>query len=177
MAEKGENKILIIITICIILISIGLSGCVEDDENNKINRCVNFHIENISIKDIEFDMKAVIINISFMESNSAYTYYDWYKAGITIKKAHLKSNKDYQIEISLINNNSTLKIFGNERKIDGFIKYSDNDIFLIKINNGNSSDIEGDSKEIIMKPEDNKLIAFYGLDANISIRLIPFLIT
>jgi hypothetical protein len=32
MAEKGGTKILAIVTICIILVSIGFSGCVEDDE-------------------------------------------------------------------------------------------------------------------------------------------------
>jgi hypothetical protein len=31
MAEKGETKIIAIFTICIMLISIGLSGCVEED--------------------------------------------------------------------------------------------------------------------------------------------------
>ena len=35
MAEKGETKIIAIITICIMLISIGLSGCVDDDNNKK----------------------------------------------------------------------------------------------------------------------------------------------
>jgi hypothetical protein len=37
MAEKGGNKIIAIVTICIILISIGLSGCVEDDGNGENN--------------------------------------------------------------------------------------------------------------------------------------------
>jgi len=37
MAEKDENKILVIITICIILIFIGFNGCItqEDNENNE----------------------------------------------------------------------------------------------------------------------------------------------
>jgi hypothetical protein len=33
MAEKGGTKILGVITICIMLFTIGFSGCVEDDEN------------------------------------------------------------------------------------------------------------------------------------------------
>ena len=35
MAEKEKTKILTILTICIMLISVGLSGCVEEDEENK----------------------------------------------------------------------------------------------------------------------------------------------
>ncbi len=35
MAEKGRIKILAIITICIMLISIGFSGCIKDDDNKK----------------------------------------------------------------------------------------------------------------------------------------------
>lgn len=35
MAEKGETKLLVIITICVILISIGLGGCIGDDDEKK----------------------------------------------------------------------------------------------------------------------------------------------
>jgi hypothetical protein len=35
MAEKGETKIMAIITICVILLSISFSGCVGDDENEE----------------------------------------------------------------------------------------------------------------------------------------------
>ena len=41
MAEKGETKIFAIITICIMLVSIGFAGCIEDDENNEKNKNKN----------------------------------------------------------------------------------------------------------------------------------------
>jgi hypothetical protein len=37
MAEKGETKIMAIITICVILLSISFSGCVGDDEKDDDN--------------------------------------------------------------------------------------------------------------------------------------------
>ena len=62
MAEKGGTEILGIFTICIILFSIGLSGCIGDEETNNTNRCVNFHIENIVIEAKDFDMNTVLEN-------------------------------------------------------------------------------------------------------------------
>jgi hypothetical protein len=37
MAEKGGTKIIITITICIMLVTIGFSGCVEDEKDNTDN--------------------------------------------------------------------------------------------------------------------------------------------
>ena len=47
MADSGETKIIAIITICIMLISIGLSGCVEEDEYKP-----DISISNVSDQDV-----------------------------------------------------------------------------------------------------------------------------
>jgi hypothetical protein len=50
MAEKGGTNLIMIFTICIILISIGFSGCIEDDvEWNKSHFFwINFRPENLT---------------------------------------------------------------------------------------------------------------------------------
>ena len=60
MAEMGGTKILAIVTICIILLSIGLSGCVEDGGDDESR--LRIGIRNYSSKD-------VIINISILNKN------------------------------------------------------------------------------------------------------------
>jgi hypothetical protein len=46
MAEKGETKIIGIFTICVILISIGFSGCVEDDDGkNEVKYTFELYVE------------------------------------------------------------------------------------------------------------------------------------
>ena len=45
MREMGETKIITILTICIMLVSVGLSGCVDDDEKDKKNHSLELIIE------------------------------------------------------------------------------------------------------------------------------------
>jgi len=86
MAEKGENKILVIIMICIMLILIGLSGCIGDDEKySKYEYYLEFNpngvgkyilvvpIANNFKKNSTEITKIIINNMKLIEGNCSYS--------------------------------------------------------------------------------------------------------
>jgi hypothetical protein len=86
MAEKGETKIIAILTISIMLVSIGLSGCVEEEKDEDINPPnyptppywnlemikMNPMSNNLISNDLQFEIKKdnkVIINTNISMAN------------------------------------------------------------------------------------------------------------
>jgi hypothetical protein len=109
MAEKGETKLIITITICIILVSIGFSGCVGD-EKHKLTIYVYF--ENLwnSPPTLEEPLSyniSIYINDKQIYTewhNSSYIHPDAYEIGTfhyTKSNIELKAiNEDYELSNS-----------------------------------------------------------------------------
>ena len=74
MAEKGETKIIITITICLILISIGFSGCIgNDSKNGCIDDGRRKSIRPSNIQCMEFDHVRNTLLIG--DENGLFIYY------------------------------------------------------------------------------------------------------
>ena len=173
------KKTIVILIVVFVFVFSMVTGCIFDDDgksDNEPNRCINFHIEQIKSKDYDFMNNTLIINGTFIDSDFGYTYREWFATGLTIKIAKLKPNIEYSFTINLNYNNSDLKLYGYEEVIDGSLKFSNDNKLYVKILNGNSSFIEDHSKEFILDQDDNQVISFHGIDVDISIRLVTFII-
>jgi hypothetical protein len=54
MREMGETKIITILTICIMLVSVGLSGCVEEEKIENIEA-----LDNLTGLEVDFKLKII----------------------------------------------------------------------------------------------------------------------
>jgi hypothetical protein len=68
MAEKGETKILAIFTICFMLISIGLSGCVEEDESSYYPKEEDLELQ-LSLNKHEFKINDTTVEVNITLKN------------------------------------------------------------------------------------------------------------
>jgi hypothetical protein len=128
MAEKGENKNLIIITICIILISIGFNGCVENEkDNNKKNNDIYFLLSYSRDSDIEVNISVIIIT----NKHEVYNETSQPKKGYEIYREKASGN-DYLVKANW-NNETTQIRFKPQGYNSLLLRIKNNEIKLMEL--------------------------------------------
>jgi hypothetical protein len=70
MVKKGETKIMVFITICMILISIGLSGCIEETKDKDGENPTKEDLElNLSMNKHEFNINDTSVRVNLTLKN------------------------------------------------------------------------------------------------------------
>jgi hypothetical protein len=160
MAEKGETKILVIITICVILISILLSGCIESDNDDKKVTEENDLVFSIESDKLVINSSSPSLNLSFILknlSNNSIRIFSWFDINTTISVQLSNNLNNYtygNLHIYLLKANFT------------FIKPYQTKIYKINIKNIRFINLSNDSEGIFNYniPGNYTLVAFYNFE-------------
>ena len=124
MAEKGEIKIISIITICLILFSIGFSGCVDSNtDKEELDFEINYKIDLKENKEITIFLPILIAtngklpdlnnNLKIINGNPIYTIQD----SIYGQVINITCNESFQIGIKS-QDEDLLNINGESKSLD-----------------------------------------------------------
>jgi hypothetical protein len=131
MAEKGGTKTITVITICIMLITIGFSGCIGDDEDKVVDEEIpNAELGDLGMtissdNDIYFtNSKHINISIEIKNiANYSVKIYEWYKKYIEISITSPK-NQTYIADYRYFFANLTHVPKKIEIKSNDFVKFN-----------------------------------------------------
>jgi hypothetical protein len=164
MAEKGETKILAIVTILIILISIGFSGCIGDDDNSRNNN------NNIKYKEKDDLLFFIHSDISVINSSSPSLNLSFILKNLSNNSIRIFSWFDIDTTISIqLSDNVKNYTFGNIHKYlmevnYTFIKPYETMNYTVNINNITLLNLSNNIENSFNydKPGNYTLIAYYN---------------
>jgi hypothetical protein len=139
MAEKGETKIVAIITILIILISIGFGGCFEEEKHEDGNKEIfHYEIEVINTKPINYTIYFPVPLISrHNHPNIDFPTKLMDELSIEYGEANYIINETKNGFALIIISNQSFKIKGHREIINGEINEDDYVFGYLSMKNGN----------------------------------------